>query len=391
MKAVEKVDHESIPLKTTTRLYLIKHHLFTKTKKSQLIRVVEDICGLHAQVPKTPYFSLWARVEDFENALLDKALYEDKTLVKVWCMRGTLHIIPSKSMPVYNKALKRMWFEHHGRFMRAPEWPSIEERKNVIYPRIAEALAQEPLKRKELDDKVRLLLRNASLPYERLFSGWGGILKETGYEGITVHAQPCGRESCFARLDKWLPDVDLGRINEEKAQERLLLSYLKGYGPATLQDFSLWSGMMAGDAKKTAENAGSRLEEIRVEGSKGRFFMLKEDRKSLDAIDLDERAPPCLLPKFDSILLGHKDRTRIIPDERKKQVFKSKVGDVAATVLVDGRIVGTWRQKKTKKALTITVSTFEKISSDDLKEVEEKAKALSLYLGLDELRFSVTP
>jgi len=381
---------ESISMEMVRRLYLIKHHLLRKAKKKDIVKVVNDVCGLHAQAPTTPYLSLWNRVENFEDDLLDAALYSDKALVKVWVMRGTLHVIPSEDLPIYNRALRRMWFEHHGRYMRAPDWPSIEERKSLIYAKILEALAKEPLKRKELNDKVRLLLKDDSKPYQRLFSGWGGILKETCYEGLTVHAEPCNRESCFARLDKWLPQTKLDTISEEEAQERLLIKYLRGYGPATQQDFALWSGLMAGDARKAIENASSLIEEVSIEGVKSRFLILKEDFRTLDSIGLDEKAPACLLPKFDPILLGQRDRTRIIQDEHKKRVFKPKAGDIAATVLIDGQVVGTWRQKKIRRTLELTIMPFKRIEKADLKEVEEKAKALSQYMGIGELKFSVS-
>lgn len=175
------MNSETLSLEKVRRLYLIKHHLFPKAKKNQLLSVVSDICGLHAQAPVTPYFSLWNRVEDFEDTLLNGALYSNKTLVKTWCMRGTVHVIPSQDLPIYNRALKTMWFEHHGRYMRAPDWPLREDREQIIYPRIVEALALKPLKRKELNNKVRMLLKDDSQPYQRLFSGWGGILKETAY------------------------------------------------------------------------------------------------------------------------------------------------------------------------------------------------------------------
>jgi len=382
------VGSETISLENVNRLYLIKHHLFQKAKENSLVEVVNDVCGLHAQASATPYLSLWNRIENFENDWLDEALYKAKTLVKAWCMRGTLHIIPSEDLPIYNKALKRMWFEHHGRFMRAPDWPSTEERKKVIYPKILEALAQKPLRRKELNAKVRSLLKDDSKPYERLFSGWGGILKETGYEGLTVHAQPCEREACFARLDKWLPSINLNKIGEDEAKEKLLIRYLHGYGPASQQDFVLWSGLMAGDARKAIDGAGSQLEEVEVKAVKGRFWMLKEDFKTLDSINLDEKAPPNLLPKFDSFVLGHRDRTRIIKSEHMKHVFR-KAGDVAATLLINGHIVGTWKQKKTRNSLTVTVTPFQKISKEDLKEIEERAKALSQFTGVDELKLSV--
>jgi hypothetical protein len=371
------------------QLYLIKHHLLKKAGRKDLVKVVSDVCGLHAQAATSPYLALWSRVEGFEDKLLDKALFEDKSLVKTWVMRGTLHIVPSAELPVYNRSLRRMWFEHHGRFMRAPDWPPIGQRRNLIYPRIMQALTTKPLKRKDLGDKVRFFLKDDSQPYERLFSGWGGILKETAYEGLTVHAEPCERESCFARLNQWLPKIELNDVSEEEAQKRLLIRYLRGYGPATQQDFSLWSGLMAGDAKKAIENASSLLKQTRVEGAKGQFWILKEDIKVLDSIDPAEPAPTRLLPKFDSILLGHKDRNRIITDQHKKLVFKPKAGDIAATVLIDGQIAGTWRHTRKRHALAVAIKPFGKMAKDDLVEVEQQARELSQYMRAEELDFSV--
>jgi len=381
---------ETLPMKKVTRLYLIKHHLFQKAAKQNLEDVVDDVCGLHAQASATPYLSLWNRVEGFEDSLLDKALYRDKTLVKVWCMRGTLHVIPSLDLPIYNRALRTMWFEHHGRFMQAPDYPPKEERKKLIYPKIVQALAEKPLKRKELNAKVQALLKDDSKPYQRLFSGWGGILKETAYEGLTVHAEPCEREACFARVDNWLPKIRLDNVSEEEAQEKLLIKYLIGYGPATAQDFCLWSGLIAGDARKAIEKVkDSLLEEVKVEGSKGLFLLLKQDLKLLDLISLDEKALPCLLPKFDSYVLGHKDRTRIIHDEHKKHVFH-KAGDIAATLLLDGRITGTWTHKKTKNSLTVAITPFRRLAKDEFRQVGEEAKQLNQFMGVAQLKLLFT-
>jgi uncharacterized protein YcaQ len=381
---------ETLAMKRVTRLYLIKHHLFQKATKQNFVNIVDDVCGLHAQAAATPYLSLWNRVEDFEDSLLDKALYQDKTLVKVWCMRGTLHVIPSSDLPVYNRALRTMWFEHHGRYMRAPDYPPKEERKKLIYPKIVQALAEKPLKRKELNAKVQALLKDDSMPYQRLFSGWGGILKETTYEGLTVHAEPCEREACFVRVDKWLPNIRLDDLSEEKAQEKLLIKYLRGYGPATAHDFCLWSGLMAGDAKKAIEKVKDLLlEEVEIEGATGLFLLLKKDLKLLDSISLDEKALPCFLPKFDSYVLGHKDRTRIIHDEHKKHVFR-KAGDIAATLLLDGKITGTWTHKKAKNSLSVAVTPFRRLDKDELRQIEEEARELSEFMGVAQLKLLFT-
>jgi len=377
-----------IPLKRVSRFYCLKHHLLRKAKKNDIEKVVSDICGLHAQAAQTPYFSLWNRIEEFERNMLDEALYKAKKLVKVWCMRGTLHIIPSNDLAIYNRALRRMWFEHHGRYMNAPDMPSKEERKNIIYPKILEALSDKPLKRKELKTKVLPLLKGKSKPYERLFSAWGGILKETGYEGLTVHAQPWGAEACFIRLDKWLPNVDLDIMDEDEAKEKLLIKYLNGYGPASVQDFVLWSGLMAGEAREALHNVASELEELKIEGVNGQFWMLKKDCQTLMRMDLDEKSPARLLPKFDSFGLGHKDRTRIIRKEFMKQVFR-KAGDIVATVLINDSIVGTWRHKKTKNSITVSISPFQKLDKEDLKEIKLTAEDFSRFIGVSKLKFEV--
>jgi len=379
---------EEVPLKRVSRFYCLKHHLLHKAKESDIEKVVNDVCGLQAQAVLTPYLSLWNRVEKFERSMLDEALYKAKTLVRIWCMRGTLHIISSSDLPIYNKALKRMWFEHHGRFMKSPDWPPIEERKKVVYPKIIEALSDKPLKREEFIAKMRSLLGDEAKPYKKWFSAWGGMLKETCYEGFTVHAQPCGAEACFARLDKWLPNLNLDTLNEEQAKEKLLLKYLNGYGPASAQDFASWSGLMISDARKTLENITSELDEVKIEGIKGQFWMPKKDCKSLMKVDLEEKTPAHLLPKFDSFVLGHKDRTRIIQKEFMKQVFR-KAGDIASTVIVDDNIVGTWRHKKAKKSVTVTISPFYKLKKEDMVEIRLAAEDFSQFIGVPHLKFEV--
>ena len=372
---------QQVPLKRVSRFYSLKHHLLHKAKKSDVGKVVSAVCGLQAQAALTPYISLWNRVERFERSMLDEALYKAKTLVKIWCMRGTLHVIPSNDLAIYNKALKKMWFEHHGRFMREPDWPSIEERKGVVYPKILEALSEKPLKRGEFIAKARSLLGDEAKPYKRWFSAWGGMLKETCYEGLTVHAQPCGAEACFARLDKWLPNKNLDMLGEEQAKEKLLLKYLSGYGPASVQDFASWSGLMTSEARKTLENVASELEEVRIEDIKGQFWIQKKDYKALMETDLEEKTPARLLPKFDSFVLGHKDRIRIIKREFMKYVFRP-AGDIAASVLVNDNIVGTWKYRKTRNSAVLSISPFLKLEKEDLKEIKSLGEDFGRFLGV---------
>lgn len=178
----------------------------------------------------------------------------------------------------------------------------------------------------------------------------------------------------------------MSKVSEEEAQKNLFLKYLRGYGPATQQDFVLWSGVMAGDAKRAIESSSDMIEAVEILGVKGRFWLLKKDSKTLTSISLDEKAPAFLLPKFDSILLGHKDRTRIIRKEYKKCVFKPVGGDIAATVWINGHVAGTWKTKKTKQTLSIAITPFEKIGKEDLRDLEKTAQELGSYMRFRETK-----
>lgn len=377
---------EAVSLERLTRFYFLNHFLLHKAETRRLVDVVGTLCGLHSQLSLTPCYSLWNRVKDFKPEMLDDALYREKSMVKTWFMRGTLHVIPSKDLPIYHNALKRMWFEHHGRYMNEPGWPRREQREKLFYPKISEALAEKPLRRKELDDKVRLLLGDESQPYARLFSAWGGILKETSYLGLTVHAEPCGKESCFAKLNQWLSNIDLNEIDETHAREKLLLKYLHCYGSASAQDFACWSGLLTSEANKAIENNKVELKEVQVQDSGKQLWMLKKDFKVLEKVDLQEKTPLRLLPKFDSYLLGHKDRTRIIEDEFLKQVYRPVIGDIAATVLINGRIAGTWTYKKTKKSLTVAIKPLEKIQKETLTELKSIVEELGSFMKVEQTK-----
>lgn len=376
-------DIATVTIEELTRFYLKNHFLASRADKSEIVDVVGRICGLHSQLPITPYYSFLNRVDGFKPDMLDHLLYKDRSLVKAWFMRGTLHVIPSKDLPVYHNALRRMWFEHHGRYMNEPGWPSREERENMLHPRIMEALAKKSLSRKEICSRVRASLGDDFGSYEKLFSGWGGVLKETSYRGLTVHAEPYGRESSFARLDNWLPSVRLDSVPEADAKRELLRKYLHCYGPASVQDFVCWSGLLAGEANKAIEESRG-LKQVRVEGSDRVLWMLENDFRSMEEIDLEEPVPPRLLPKYDSYLMGHKDRSRIIRDDVLQKVYRPIAGVVSTVVLINGRIVGTWKSKKTRKTLKIAVQPLEKLPKDAMKSLEPVADEMAAFLGVSE-------
>src|SRR5207245_9530479 len=86
-------------------LRLERHHLHRRAPRGSELRVAGRICGLHAQLLSSAALSLWARIEGTSLEWFQRALWRERTLVKIWAMRGTLHLLPARDLPVYLGAL----------------------------------------------------------------------------------------------------------------------------------------------------------------------------------------------------------------------------------------------------------------------------------------------
>ena len=103
----------------------------------------------------------------------------------------------------------------------------------------------------------------------------------------------------------------------------------------------------------------------------------------------DAPAPPRFLPEFDSVLLAHKDRRRVIADEHRKAVYLPALR-VAATILVDGAVAGTWIVKRDKKAATLAITPFSKLAKAVKDALAEEGSALVRFVEPQAASFDVT-
>src|SRR5436190_7732571 len=97
--------HVSFSWEQVVAWRLRRHHLVDRAAPSELVGVTGDVCGLHAQLMSSAELSAWARVDGLERGALDEALWTHKTLVKLWAMRGTLHLLPSADVGAWLAAL----------------------------------------------------------------------------------------------------------------------------------------------------------------------------------------------------------------------------------------------------------------------------------------------
>jgi hypothetical protein len=158
--------------------------------------------------------------------------------------------------------------------------------------------------------------------------------------------------------------------DSSEAAVHVVRAYVAAYGPATRDDIEQFTGF------RIRQIAQAALERLRAfEGDDGRTYY---DVPRAPLADAQVRAPVRFLPAFDSIILAHRDRTRIVPPEYVETVFNKKNATTKNTFTVDGFVAGAWRIDKQK----LVVEPFAPLPPKWRREVDaEGAKLLAWYLA----------
>lgn len=376
---------QSIVFEEANWLNLMKHYLVRNAENRDLLKVVHDICGLNAQGALTVNLSLWNRIESFDRRSLEDALYESRTLVKTWCMRGTVHIIPSIDLPIYIQALRENLMIHWQRFLRRKQKTLSKIERSKIKDRILKLLSEQTLTRREICEFLDMKSSEGKILVSRL-------LRELSYEGMVCHAKPIGpwyhfREYRFARIDYWLPDLCLESISPEEAKRKLLTWYLSSYGPASIQDFAYWTGFTVKEAKHILDSLEDGIVQVRINGLKGEFWLFERDFKLLEE-KFSSYFSIHLLPPFDPLIMGYKDKTRILNPIYKRMVLLP-LGDIAATILMNGRVIGTWKYRKGKKTPKFEVKLFKKLDNDEVELIKSEIDRMSRFLEVEKPKVKI--
>ncbi|MFC7404823.1 winged helix DNA-binding domain-containing protein [Georgenia alba] len=319
---------------------------------------VAHLLGLNAQEPDLPYLALWSRLERVTITDVTRAI-EDGTLVRSTLMRSTQHVMTAEDFTLVRPALagllRRVQRNTFGSRTRGIDLGELVRDAREL---LADGTV---LTRPELGRRLA-----ASRPgADPTALGW-----TVQYLLPVTHPAPSGTWRTRGATPFALPRGALPAEATADDVATLLRRYLAAFGPATVSDMRVWSGI-------------SGLREV-VAGMRPDLRVLRDER-GRELLDLPEAplpdpdtpAPVRLLPAFDAFLLGHHDRTRVMSDDVRRQVC---VGSgVAATVLVDGTVAATWDLVVGDGAATLTVSPFRRLSAAERDEVEAEAHRLLAF------------
>jgi hypothetical protein len=327
--------------------------------------------AVQAQYAASIPFAVHARCPSASRAWTDRALTREKSLVKTWCLRGTLHTLATEDLALmvgsfgerYHLAVERVMLRMCD--MDAVAWHRVEQ--DVLH-----ALEGEPLDRTALHAAVPRL---RDVPW----SGWGEDVKGLAYQGDLLMVGSKGSRPVFARRDRWLPDLHFRPRTRIKSLEELLVRYLRTFSPAAPSDFAHWTGLSAATVRDTATRAATLLIPVSVEGHASPLMVLAEDADVLQK-SLPEVPPIALLPKFDAMLLAWKDPSRVLDGGDRGAVFRP-AGQIEAVVLLQGHVAATWRVKQTPGRMHITIIPIRSVGIVPRRQVEAAFEGLGAWSG----------
>jgi len=353
-----------------------RHHLArTTTSVGQAVR---GVVALHSSDPATPYLSMWARVDGFTAADLDRALLDDRELWRLHAMRRTLFVVPTALAAVFDggagrsvagKERRRLekWLESEiddpAQWMKELESRVLEVLEDGSHYRTTELAKAIP------DLKREVTAGSGKWTVEVPVSSRLLYLLAMELKLVRTHAAGTWRSSQYhwAATDRWFGQP-VEPIAPERGRAELLALYLGAYGPATMTDIRWWTGWTVRDAGAALEAVDAASVEL-AEGGVGHVLPGDED-------PISEPAPAvALLPGLDSTPMGWKERPWFLGDHAGPLYDRN--GNIGPTVWVDGRIVGGWGQQPSGE---VVIRLLEDVGKQAAARIESEAASLTKWL-----------
>lgn len=300
-----------------------------------------------------------ATIKDIERAI------QERTIIRTWLLRGTLHFVAASDIRWMLDLLgPRLLAGSKGRQQQL----GLDD---LIFNIARDLLVHALQGGKQLQrDEIFTLLEQATIST----AGQRGIhiLWQLALEKVLCFGAHRGKQPTFTLLDEWVPHANT--LDREQALAELTLRYFTSHGPATLPDFTWWSGLTSTEARTGFEAAGVHLEHEVIHGQTYWFpGSLPAGRETPSAIRL--------LPAFDEYIVAYKDRNPVLAARQVSQAISAN-GIFYPTLVVNGRVVGTWKKTVKKDLLIIAPNPFAPLTRTEKHALQLEAGRYASFLNL---------
>lgn len=306
--------------------------------------------------------ALWAvgsRLNKVKESEVEQSL-ANKTIVRTWPMRGTLHFVaPEDAKWMLQLLTPRVISRAASVHRNAGLDKKVFDKSRKV---LIKALQGKAMVRSE----VYQVLEDAKIATSE--TRGLHILGVLAQEGLVCFGPRMGKQQSFVLFDEWITNSKM--LNGDEALAELTQRYFTSHGPATVHDFVWWSGLTVAKAKRGLELVKTKFVSETVGDQT--YWMNNN-------IILKTKAPDVyLLSSFDEYLVGYKDRSAALANLHSRKVFSIN-GIFSPVVIINGKIVATWKKSFNKNEVLVQLQSFQTFTPSQKTKIEKAARLYSKF------------
>jgi hypothetical protein len=275
------------------------------------------------------------------EALIEQAI-ADRTIIRTWPMRGTLHFVAAQDVRWLLQLLTPRQIQHFaGRYRQLELDDALFAQSQAIFAKALQGGNE--LTR----DELMQALAQAGI----VTTGQRGyhMLGRAAQDGLICFGARSGKQQTFVLLDEWVPPTP--PLDRDEALAELARRYFASHGPATIHDLARWAGITVTDARRGLAAIQSELQQAKIDDQ---LYWLSYSLP----VTISQAEPAYLLPGFDEFVLGYGDRNAVLDSTYADRICPGGNGVFSPTVVVDGKIAGTWKRTLKPRGVAVEWTPF---------------------------------
>jgi hypothetical protein len=367
-----------------------KQNLFSP-RKMDFYQIAADHLGLHSTDYWTPYFSVWARIGDYDADQIFKSINTGNELVRIHAFRTTVHLIHQDNFSLIQNATGPSLYRavRKDRELRKLSDEAIEKMLEAT----RSAFAREPMTKRDIKAAVpehSKYMRSLVL----LLQAEGHLIRATA-----KHAK--SNLTTYATVANWLPDFKLKEIDEEDAIREVIQRHINLNGPVTLEDIAWWLRQTKTTVKDSIAQLGDSITELNAGDTVQ--YMGAADYETAHSIEEPSGPLVWFLPYEDHFLKAFKSRDPYIaeniqpklsppspkhywpssPDAPRKMPSRGLrvTGEIRPSIWLNGQVIGRWELDKSPEGMNVVTSIYKKTTKSVSEQVEEVRQNLENFVN----------
>jgi len=337
--------------------------------------IAGTMCGAHAQVLSAAELSLGRRIVGTTRADVRRALWEDRSLVKTFGPRGTIHLLATVDLPMWTGALSAL----PSRPSAHPEGVRFSpEQSEEVIAAMGDALADSELTVDELTDAIadrvgEWAVERTMEAFQDQWPRWRQLTHAAAHRGKLCFGHDRDRKVTYSNPHRWLRGFR--PADADDSIRALVTRYLYAYGPAGPRHFARWLGITPRHAAALFDGLADALERVDVGG------------EPMWAIAGDTGAPTApprgvrLLPYFDAYIVAGQPRERLYPGAAARRALTpaGQAGNYPV-LLINGVVGGVWHQRRSGQNLAITVEPLHSLTKRQRSELDHEIELVGTVM-----------